>query len=124
MGWDVTDDGLKAVFSQDIPSIVRNDMREIVDAFLAKHHIDIHAIKDFFCHPGGAKVLDAIEEALELEHGGLSYSRRIMRDFGNMSAATVIFVLEAALHEPKPGHYLLSAFGPGFTAGLLLLKVP
>jgi alkylresorcinol/alkylpyrone synthase len=124
MGWDVTDEGLKAVFSQDIPSIVRHKMRSVVDKFLEKNDLDISSIRHFLCHPGGAKVVDALESALDLTPGSLSYSRDILRNYGNMSAATAMFVLDAALQNPRSGHYLLSALGPGFTAALLLLKIP
>jgi alkylresorcinol/alkylpyrone synthase len=124
MGWDVTDDGLRAIFSKSIPGIVREDMGRIVDSFLASRGLQNKDIAEFLCHPGGAKVLDAIEVALNLPAGRLRYSRDVLRDYGNMSAATVMFVLEAALHSPQAGNHLLSAFGPGFTAALLLLQVP
>jgi len=124
MGWDVTDDGLRVIFSQDIPTIVRNDLRGVVDKFLASQKLEIKNIVEFLCHPGGAKVVDAIEAALDLPAGSLLHARDVLRDYGNMSAATVMFVLEAALHAPRTGNYLLTAFGPGFTAGLVLLQVP
>ena len=123
MGWDVTDHGLRAVFSQDIPAIVRKDMRDIVDAFLHCHQLSLNDIQHFLCHPGGAKVLDAIEESLELPPKSLTYSRDIMRNYGNMSAATVMFVLEAGIQNKQPGNYLLTSFGPGFTAALLWLTI-
>jgi len=124
MGWDVTDDGLRVIFSQDIPTIVRRDMCGVVDTFLASQKLEIKDIMEFLCHPGGAKVVDAIEAALDLPAGRLHYARNILHDYGNMSAATVMFVLEAGLRAPKPGHYLMSSFGPGFTAGLVLVQVP
>ena len=68
-------------------------------------------------------MVDALESAFDLEAGSLTYSRDILRNYGNMSAATAMFVLEAALRNPQSGHYLLSSLGPGFTSALLLLKV-
>lgn len=124
MGWDVSDDGLRVIFSQDIPTIVRKDMRQVVDKFLASQKLEIKDIAEFLCHPGGAKVIDAIEAALDLPTGRLHYARDILRNYGNMSAATVMFVLEEGLKSPRAGHTLLSSFGPGFTAGLVLLEVP
>ncbi len=124
MGWDVTNAGLKTVFSQDIPSIVRSDMRQIVNEFLSNHGRNMESIEGFLCHPGGAKVMDAIEQALDMVPGSLVQSRQILRDYGNMSAATVMFVLEEALKEAKPGEYVMTAFGPGFTAALLLVHLP
>jgi alkylresorcinol/alkylpyrone synthase len=123
MGWDVTDDGLRVIFSQDIPTIIRRDMRQVVDKFLASQKLEKKDIAEFLCHPGGAKVVDAIEAALDLPAGHLRHAREILRNYGNMSAATVMFVLESALRSPRVGHYLLSSFGPGFTAGLVLLQV-
>jgi alkylresorcinol/alkylpyrone synthase len=122
MGWDVTDDGLKVVFRSDIPALVRKDMREVVNSFLAGHDLSLTDIDGFICHPGGAKVLDALEDVFELQHGGLTHSRDILRRFGNMSAATVMFVLDATMQAKAGGRYLVSTLGPGFTSGLMLLE--
>lgn len=125
MGWDVCNEGLRVVFSQNIPAIVRKDMRQIVDAFLISQNLSIQDMAGFLCHPGGAKVVDAIETALDLPSGHLCHARNILRDYGNMSAATVMFVLEAGLDDTsEAGNYLMSSFGPGFTAAFILLQVP
>ncbi|HYM32723.1 MAG TPA: 3-oxoacyl-[acyl-carrier-protein] synthase III C-terminal domain-containing protein [Candidatus Cybelea sp.] len=121
MGWDVTNDGLKVVFSRDIPTLVRKKMREVIDQFLKQNGLRLGDIDTFVCHPGGAKVLDALEEVFELQRGGLTHSRDILRRFGNMSAATVMFVLKEALAANAARRYLLSTLGPGFTSGLLVL---
>ena len=115
--------GVIGLARTDIPAIVRKDMRDIVDAFLHCHQLSLNDIQHFLCHPGGAKVLDAIEESLELPPKSLTYSRDIMRNYGNMSAATVMFVLEAGIQNKQPGNYLLTSFGPGFTAALLWLTI-
>ena len=107
MGWDVSEEGLRVIFSKDIPTIVRRDMRQVVDKFLASQKLEIKDIVEFLCHPGGAN---------------LQHSREVLRDYGNMSAATVMFVLEAGLRSPRTGYTLLSSFGPGFTAGFVLLQ--
>lgn len=119
MGWDVENDGLKAVFAQSIPALVSEDFRRVLNGFLARNAVRAGSIDDFACHPGGARVLDALEDALELERGGLEASRAVLRDFGNMSSATVLFVLE---RMTLPGRrILLTALGPGFTAAFQLL---
>ena len=74
------------------------------------------------CHPGGAKVLDAIEVALDLQKGTLRDERDVLRNYGNMSAPTVLFVLERVLRRGLRGPAMLSALGPGFTANLLALE--
>jgi alkylresorcinol/alkylpyrone synthase len=76
----------------------------------------------FICHPGGAKVLEAIETALELQSGTLRDEREVLRGHGNMSAPSVLFVLERALKRGLRGTAVLSALGPGFTASFLALK--
>ena len=123
MGWDVTRDGFKAIFSRDIPELVTTKLHDVTVAFLAGHGLKLGEIDSFICHPGGAKVLDALEIAFELEPGTLGAARDVLREYGNMSAATVMFVLERAIGDSvlwRRG--LVSALGPGFTAGFTLLE--
>lgn len=122
MGWDVADDGLKVVFSRDIPTLVHSELRPVLDAFLARHDIALADIDEFVPHPGGAKVLDALEDCFEIPRGALTHAREILRDYGNMSSVTVLFVLQAALAAKRPGRRLLTSLGPGFTAGMLILE--
>jgi len=117
----VQEDGLGVLFSRDIPALVRAEIRPIADAFLSSHGAAVKDLDGVVCHPGGAKVLDALEEAFGLPPGGLSIARGVLRDYGNMSAATVLFVLERTLAEARSGRYLMSALGPGFSVGLQLL---
>ena len=78
-------------------------------------------IDRFCCHPGGVKVIDSIETALELNQGELNLEREVLRDYGNMSARTVLFVLDRLLKQGIPVRVMMTAFGPGFTcAGLML----
>lgn len=125
MGWDVTGDGLKAIFSRDIPELVATELREVVVAFLAHHGLTLRDVDRFVCHPGGAKVIDALEVAYELAPGTLSDSRDVLREYGNMSAATVMFVLDRLVGANGAVPWrraLVSALGPGFTAGFTLLE--
>ena len=122
LGWEVADDGLKVVFSLDIPTMVRHQIRPVVDTFLRKHQLNIHEVDVFVCHPGGAKVLDSLEGAFGLERGTLKHSREALREHGNMSSATVLFILRAALDAGVKGRCLLTSMGPGFTLGMLILE--
>jgi alkylresorcinol/alkylpyrone synthase len=122
MGWDVAEDGLRAVFSRDIPALVRHHMRDVANEFLARHALQLDDIDHFICHPGGAKVLTALEEAFDLGAGALAEARGVLRDYGNMSAATVLFVLERALRAGVAGRLLMTTLGPGFTAGFQILE--
>jgi alkylresorcinol/alkylpyrone synthase len=122
MGWDITDDGFGAVFSRDIPQLVATQLRGVTDQFLGRHGLALDDIDCFVCHPGGIKVVGAIEHAFGLPQGDLAAARRVLRDYGNMSAATVMFVLEQMLSEaPQWKLALMNALGPGFTAGFLVL---
>ena len=122
MGWDVAEDGLKVVFSRDIPTLVQSDLRPVIDDFLRRHDWARSDIDGFICHPGGAKVLDALEQMLDLASGGLVQARQVLRDHGNMSAATVLFVLEAMLADRIKGRHLMTSLGPGFTAAMMIVE--
>jgi alkylresorcinol/alkylpyrone synthase len=121
MGWDVEDPGLAVVFDRAIPPFIEENLASTVDEICAKLGIDRSDIDRLCCHPGGVKVIDAIETALHLNQGELNIEREVLRDFGNMSAPTVMFVLDRLLKQGLPDRVLMTAFGPGFTcAGLLL----
>jgi len=121
MGWDVDDPGLSVVFDRAIPPFIEENLAEAVDQMCAKLGIVRDDIDRFCCHPGGVKVIDAIESALELPQGELNLEREVLHDYGNMSAPTVLFVLERLLERGLPDKVMMAAFGPGFTcAGMLL----
>ena len=125
MGWDVTNDGLKAIFSRDIPELIGSELNALAVSFLASNGLTLADIDRFVCHPGGAKVLDALEAAFEIEPGSLVEARDVLREFGNMSAATVVFVLErvvAANARAAWNRALMTAMGPGFTAAFTFWK--
>jgi alkylresorcinol/alkylpyrone synthase len=121
MGWDVEDPGLSVVFDRAIPPFIEAELASAVDEMCGQLGIERGDIARLCCHPGGVKVIDAIETALELNQGELNIEREVLRDYGNMSAPTVLFVLERLLERGLPDRVLMTAFGPGFTcAGLLL----
>ena len=121
MGWDVEDPGLAVVFDRAIPPFIDAELAGAIDAMLGRLGTDRGRIDRFCCHPGGVKVIEAIESALDLASGTLDIERDILRDFGNMSAPTVLFVLERLLRRGLPKRVLATAFGPGFTcAGLAI----
>ena len=122
MGWEITDDGLGVIFSRDIPHLVRTRLRDPAVRFLARNGLIPADVARHACHPGGAKVLDALEEVYELPPGGLSAARDVLRRHGNMSAATAMFVLVETMREGAAGHWLMTAMGPGFTASFALLE--
>lgn len=121
MGWRVEDPGLAVVFDRAIPPFVEAELANAVDTMLAEIGRERSDIDRFCCHPGGVKVIDAIESALELPVGTLDLERGVLNDCGNMSAPTVLFVLDRLIERGLPNRTMLTSFGPGFTcAGMLL----
>lgn len=122
MGWEMENDGFGVLFSRDIPALIRERMGPAVDAFLAGQGLGRNDLDGYVCHPGGAKVIAALEEVFGLPDGGLEEARAVLRDCGNMSAVTVLFVLERLRRRGMRGRYLMSALGPGFTAAFQILE--
>jgi alkylresorcinol/alkylpyrone synthase len=123
MGWRVDDPGLAVIFDRAIPPFVTGELASAVDGILGQLGFTRGDIDRFCCHPGGTKVVDAIEQALALGSGMLDLERDVLRDHGNMSAPTVMFVLAALIERGLPERVMMTAFGPGFTcAGLVLEK--
>jgi len=121
MGWDVEDPGLSVVFDRAIPPFIEEHLEATVDEMCGTLGVAREEIDRLCSHPGGVKVIDAIEAALKLNQGELNLEREVLRDYGNMSAPTVMFVLDRLLERGLPDKVLMTAFGPGFTcAGLLL----
>jgi alkylresorcinol/alkylpyrone synthase len=123
MGWDVAEDGLKAIFSRDIPRLVTNELGPLVRDFLGRHGLTLAEIDRFACHPGGPKVIDALETVFGAGFAGAAAARRSLAEHGNMSSASVLFVLEQMLADAGNdwGRALVTALGPGFSAGFVVL---
>lgn len=121
MGWDVEDPGLSVVFDRAIPPFIERELAAAIEGICADMGTSRGAIDRLCCHPGGVKVIDAIENALGLPQGELNLEREVLHDYGNMSAPTVLFVLDRLLAQGLPDRAMMTAFGPGFTcAGLML----
>ncbi|HEY3570251.1 MAG TPA: 3-oxoacyl-[acyl-carrier-protein] synthase III C-terminal domain-containing protein [Thermoanaerobaculia bacterium] len=125
MGWDISETGFKIVLSGDVPVVAREKLRPDVDAFLADQGLTRADIASWVCHPGGPKVLEAMQESLELPEGALDVTWRSLREVGNLSSTSVLLVLEETLanHRPPSGSWgMLLAMGPGFCSELVLLR--
>ncbi len=124
MGWSLEEEGLGVIFSKSIPGLVREVAPAVTAAAARRADLEPSDLFHFLLHPGGAKVLTAFADALELEPGRLDLPRRVLRDYGNMSSATVLFVLHRLLsHSPpsdEPG--ILMSLGPGFSAEAVLFR--
>ena len=123
MGWDVDDIGLGVIFDRSIPTFVSDHFAAATAQALHASALTPQQIDRYVCHPGGAKVVDAIEGALDLPQGSLTAERETLRDFGNMSAPTVLFVLQQVLAAGTTGQMMACALGPGFTASYLPFHV-
>lgn len=121
MGWRMDNFGFSAIFSRSIPDLALRDLRPAADKFLRRHNLNFDHIGAYSFHPGGAKVIAAIETAFDLESGRLVDERKILAGYGNMSAPTVLFVLNEGLKESFSGRRFVSALGPGFTAGFMTM---
>jgi alkylresorcinol/alkylpyrone synthase len=110
------------VFDRAIPPFVTAELAAAVDGILFDLHLARSDIGRLCSHPGGAKVITAIEEALALSSGTLDLEREVLHDHGNMSAPTVLFVLDRLLKRGLPQRTMMTAFGPGFTCSGLLLE--
>jgi len=122
MGWTVEEDGLGVVFSRDIPRLVEAELPPVLVRYLARNGRSVEDIDEVVAHPGGAKVIEALERVFRRQRGGLVHTRAVLREFGNMSAASVLFVLRRALDAGIGRRALMTALGPGFTAGFLSLE--
>jgi alkylresorcinol/alkylpyrone synthase len=121
MGWRVEDPGLAVIFDRAIPPFVSAELAEAIDGILAGLSLTRGDIDRFCCHPGGTKIVEAIEQALDLGTGTLDLERQVLREHGNMSAPTVLFILAALIERGLPERVMMTGFGPGFTcAGLVL----
>ena len=124
MGWRMEDDGFGVIFSRSIPNLVRDKMRGVTDAFLHGHGLTQDDLGGLIMHPGGEKVLEALEACYDLPEGGLVLAREVLAEHGNMSAVTVLAVLEKTLLRKETGCHLMTALGPGFSVGMCLLDFP
>lgn len=122
MGWNVDPEGFGVIFQRTIPNFVTENLNPAVTRILAGMGLTMADIDRFVCHPGGARVISALETALALDQGTLDHERQVIADCGNMSAPTVLFVLERARNEGLPPRSLLTALGPGFTASCVTLR--
>lgn len=120
MGWTIGDHGFAMTLSSQVPAHVRTHLRSWCDAWLGEAGTNIASIDHWLVHPGGPKVLDAAAESLAIDPARLSLSREVLRDHGNMSSGTVLFILQRL--GAAAGQCVVLAFGPGLVLEGLLLR--
>jgi alkylresorcinol/alkylpyrone synthase len=125
MGWDIVDSGFKVVLSAQVPQLVREHLAGNVDAFLAENGLTRGDIRHWICHTGGPKVIEAVEQSLALAPRALQLSWDSLERVGNLSSASVLFVLDDFLRSAAAGEgefAVVIAMGPGFGSELVLLR--
>ncbi|MGL5817832.1 MAG: type III polyketide synthase [Phycicoccus sp.] len=125
MGFDVTSGGLRIVLDARVPELVGRYLREDVDAFLAAHDLTRADIEWWVCHPGGPKVIEALQDALQISQDAVQLTWDSLARVGNLSSASVLHVLEDTLRDrpPRPGSLgLVIAMGPGFCSEVVLVR--
>ncbi|GAB3452190.1 3-oxoacyl-[acyl-carrier-protein] synthase III C-terminal domain-containing protein [Actinophytocola sediminis] len=125
MGWDIGSNGLQVVLGAEVPDLVRTHLADDVKSLLAPHDLDVDDIARWICHPGGPKVIEAIQSVLGLDEDDLALTWRSLHEIGNLSSASVLHVFADTLdHRPaSPGDWgVVLAMGPGFCAELVLLR--
>ena len=128
MGWDVTNSGFKVLLSADIAELARSEVRPSLEDFLGKHGLTITDIDHWLVHPGGPRVIEALEDGLGLPDEALKLSWECLAEAGNISSASVLLILDKTLKRlpygnGKPGEVgVLMAMGPAFSAELVLLQ--
>ncbi len=123
MGYDVVESGFRLVLDKRLPDFLRGKLKPMILEFLGDHGLSFGDIAGFAIHPGGRKVLDVAEEELGLSPAQTEASRTVLREHGNMSSATLLFVLDRVLPALEPGAFALGiGFGPGFAIELSLWR--
>ncbi len=125
LGWDLGPDGFRIRLTADLASVIEDQIGDTVGAFLAEHGLTTDQVSTWICHPGGPRVIDAVEQGLKLPAGAVELSRRSLADAGNLSSVSVLHILEQviAAGPPPPGSAgLMIGLGPGVSAELVLLR--
>lgn len=124
MAWDIGDHGFNMVLSAYVPDLIGSNIHEMLGGILAKREMQISDIDEWAIHPGGRAILDQVEQHLSLPPEALEISRGVLRDYGNMSSPTVMFVLKGMLEEAETDHAMTCAiaFGPGLTVETAVLE--
>ncbi len=127
MAWDISNFGFEMTLSSYIPDLIKNGIRQLTDKLLKRLRMKVADIPLFAIHPGGRRILEVIEEQLGLQRDDNRYAYHVLKEYGNMSSPTVLFVLKALWNDLRMGDagksILSFAFGPGLTLESMLLQV-
>ncbi len=119
MGFELTEKGFQIILDKKISELVLTDFVEPVTRFLERQNLSLEDIKNYVFHPGGRRIMDSLKEVLAIEEEDIAASRKVLREAGNLSSASILWVLEETMKRKPQGLGLMAAFGPGFNAELL-----
>lgn len=121
MGFDLKSTGFQIILDRDIPKLIQSGFAEVTAGFLEPQGLNCRDIKTWVFHPGGRRIMDTLRDVLELDESQLAHSRSVLRKVGNLSSASILWVLRETLRHPyESGPAVMAAFGPGFNAELIL----
>jgi predicted naringenin-chalcone synthase len=123
MAWELGSKGFLMTLSSYVPQLIEEDISALVEASLEHHHIKRSEITHWCIHPGGKKILEVVEQKLQLQKDDLCYSKKVMAKYGNMSSPTILFVLKEMWNNLQHGSNIFGvAFGPGLTIETFLVS--
>jgi alkylresorcinol/alkylpyrone synthase len=125
LGWRLSDDCFRIVLTTDLPVVIEREVADSVTGFLTEHGLTVDDVASWICHPGGPRVIDAVQRALKLPDSAVAASRRSLAEVGNLSSASVLHILEmiSGAERPPPGSFgVMIGLGPGVSAELVLLR--
>ncbi len=122
MAWTVGDHGFEMTLSRRVPSLIAKQLRGWLEGWLHDQGLTLSEIGSWAIHPGGPKILSAVQEGLELSDADLAGSRRVLANFGNMSSPTLLFIIDQLRREKAPLPYVALGFGPGLVAEIALFR--
>lgn len=121
MSWSVGDHGFEMSLSKQVPHLIREHVRPWLSRWLAGQGIAVEAVASWAIHPGGPRILEAVEEGLHLNPKQTDVAREVFADYGNMSSPTVLFILQRLMQRNAPTPCLALGFGPGMAVEAALL---
>jgi len=127
MSWELSSTGFQMGLSSYVPDLIEEDFAALVSNALEKHHISPEAVSHWCIHPGGKKILDSIYKSMHFTNGHLDPSYQVLKEYGNMSSATILFVLQrmmSSLDYGRPNILFGAAFGPGLTMESFIVSTP
>ncbi len=122
MAWQLSSTGFLMTLSSHVPKLIKQEIKNLLENSLQKLGLNTEHITDWAIHPGGKNILEAVETSLELDSDSLNESYEVLKNFGNMSSPTILFVLKKMMESDKTGNIFAVAFGPGITMESVILE--